>query len=136
MEKVDGWSIREVLGGGAEGELEVEVDEEVEAEAGEVEQSEEVQVEEDLEPSEGMEALEKLGVTKGELETAPLDLLIGRGFCNLQSMPATSIAATVTQLTPRRTPDERNRYRTGQAPRHKYHPRRPHHQQHDGPFNA
>lgn len=136
MEKVDGWSIREVLGGGAEGELEVEVDEEVEAEAGEVEQSEEVQVEEDLEPSEGMEALEKLGVTKGELETAPLDLLIGRGFCNPQSMPATSIAATVTQLTPRRTPDERNRYRTGQAPRHKYHPRRPHHQQHDGPFNA
>jgi TP53 regulating kinase-like protein len=59
LEKIEGWSIREVLGGGAEGE-----EEELEGEYEEGwETREEVQGDEVL--SEGMEALLRIGVSKG-----------------------------------------------------------------------
>lgn len=64
LEKVDGWSIREVLGGGAEGE------EEGEGEEGEyIDPNEASEVVKELDEvvSEGMEALGRIGVTKGEL---------------------------------------------------------------------
>ncbi len=55
MEWVEGWSVREVLGGGAEGEEEVEVDvEDLEEEGDEAE-----------ERSEAEQALERMGVSQG-----------------------------------------------------------------------
>lgn len=62
LEKVEGWSIREVLGGGAEGE------EEGQGEEGEyIDPKEAREVVKELEEvvSEGMEALCRIGVTKG-----------------------------------------------------------------------
>lgn len=63
LEQVDGWSIREVLGGGAEGE-----DEEDGGEGEYVDPAEAKEVVQELEGvvSEGMEALERIGVSKGE----------------------------------------------------------------------
>lgn len=65
MEKIEGWSIREVLGGGAEGE-----EEDLE---GEYEEGWEERVGEDREEvvSEGLEALLRIGVSKGE--SVPFD---------------------------------------------------------------
>ena len=70
MERIEGWSVREVLGGGAEGESEEEGEQEYDpaemvdglslAEQG---QSEEQLVRE----SEGMQALRGIGVTQGTL---------------------------------------------------------------------
>lgn len=62
LEKVDGWSIREILGGGAEGEVEDD------GEGDYVEPDQARAVVEELEgvKSEGLEALERIGVTKGE----------------------------------------------------------------------
>lgn len=68
MEKVEGCSVREILGGGAEGEVEVEQDdEELEVEEG----MDKLEVEThrhgaDEEESEGWTALKRLGVTRGE----------------------------------------------------------------------
>ena len=60
LEKIEGWSIREVLGGGAEGE-----EEELEGEYEEGwEEREKMEVREEG-ISEGMEALLRIGVTKG-----------------------------------------------------------------------
>lgn len=60
LEKIEGWSIREVLGGGAEGE-----EEELEGEYEEGwEEREKMEVREEG-VSEGMEALLRIGVTKG-----------------------------------------------------------------------
>lgn len=59
---MDGWSIREILGGGAEGEIEEDGEGEY------VEPDEAKAVVQELEglKSEGMEALERIGVTSGE----------------------------------------------------------------------
>jgi TP53 regulating kinase-like protein len=61
LEKIEGWSIREVLGGGAEGE---EEDLEGEYEEG-WEESEATEQREEV-VSEGLEALYRIGVSKGE----------------------------------------------------------------------
>ena len=69
MEKVEGWSVREVLGGGAEGEGEMEEEGEAETEtenSQRVENEGDVNGMEDVEESEGMIALKNLGVTQGE----------------------------------------------------------------------
>jgi TP53 regulating kinase-like protein len=60
LERIEGWSIREVLGGGAEGE---EEDLEGEYEEGWEERDEKEEREEVV--SEGLEALIRIGVTKG-----------------------------------------------------------------------
>jgi len=79
MERVEGWSVREVLGGGAEGEDEDEGKEEEEeggdAEQGEqgydtvrgVEEMELCDDDEREEESEGMKALQQIGITRGML---------------------------------------------------------------------
>lgn len=64
LEKIEGWSIREVLGGGAEGEG--EDDGEGEGEYVDPKEAEEVVKELSEVKSQGMEALERIGVTKGE----------------------------------------------------------------------
>jgi TP53 regulating kinase-like protein len=63
LERIEGWSIREVLGGGAEGE---EEDLEGEYEEG-WEERERIEVREEV-VSEGMEALLRIGATKGEFD--------------------------------------------------------------------
>ena len=67
LEKIEGWSIREILGGGAEGEVEDE------GEGDYVDPEEAKAVVQELEgvKSEGLEALERIGVTKGEFEFSP-----------------------------------------------------------------
>jgi TP53 regulating kinase-like protein len=62
LERVEGWSVREILGGGAEGEVEDD------GEGDYVEPNEAKAVVEELEgvKSEGLEALERIGVTKRE----------------------------------------------------------------------
>ncbi|WVQ80431.1 EKC/KEOPS complex subunit BUD32 [Cryptococcus sp. DSM 104549] len=72
LEKVEGWSVREILGGGAEGEVEVEEGEEGEEEVevgggGAVEDEVDVAEAEKEEENEGMKALKKLGVTQSHL---------------------------------------------------------------------
>ena len=70
MERIEGWSVREVLGGGAEGELEDDGEQEYDpAErivglplGGQGESEEQV-----LRESEGMQALRRIGVTQGSL---------------------------------------------------------------------
>lgn len=58
MERVEGWSVREMLGGGAEGEVEVDMSVEVEKEAGETgEEDTGPETKEETPPSEGMAAL-------------------------------------------------------------------------------
>lgn len=69
MEKIEGWSVREILGGGAEGEVEVEADDaEEEVEEG-MERLDVVDGEDGdgLEESEGWVALKEVGVSQGEL---------------------------------------------------------------------
>lgn len=68
MERVEGWSVREVLGGGAEGEVEIDMTEEVEREAG----AGELETTEDDEEteSEGLVALQGIGVTPQDLMVA------------------------------------------------------------------
>jgi len=60
LERIEGWSIREVLGGGAEGE---EEEDEGDYEEG---WEERAGVEEEEVVSEGLEALLRIGVSKGE----------------------------------------------------------------------
>ncbi|WWD22352.1 EKC/KEOPS complex subunit BUD32 [Kwoniella shandongensis] len=70
LERVEGWSVREILGGGAEGEVEVEEDEvEVELAQGEegVEGESAAEEEEGEGDNEGMSALRRLGVTQEHL---------------------------------------------------------------------
>ncbi|RSH78985.1 serine/threonine-protein kinase bud32 [Apiotrichum porosum] len=66
IERVEGWSVREVLGGGAEGEVEIDHAEEVEREVGDdgpaAATGDEVVVE-----SEGLAALTNLGVSQQDL---------------------------------------------------------------------
>ena len=59
LERIEGWSIREVLGGGAEGE---EEEDEGDYEEG---WEERAGVEEEEVVSEGLEALLRIGVSKG-----------------------------------------------------------------------
>jgi TP53 regulating kinase-like protein len=61
LEKIEGWSIREVLGGGAEGE-----EEDLEGEYEEGWEEAEAKEERDEVVSEGLEALYRIGVSKGE----------------------------------------------------------------------
>jgi TP53 regulating kinase-like protein len=68
LERIEGWSIREVLGGGAEGE---EEEQEGEYEEGwEERERERGEKEEDEVVSEGLEALMRIGVTKCEWTTS------------------------------------------------------------------
>jgi TP53 regulating kinase-like protein len=61
LEKIEGWSIREVLGGGAEGE-----EEDLEGEYEEGWEEAETKEEREEVVSEGLEALYRIGVSKGE----------------------------------------------------------------------
>lgn len=61
LEKIEGWSIREVLGGGAEGE-----EEDLEGEYEEGWEEAEAKEEREELVSEGLEALYRIGVSKGE----------------------------------------------------------------------
>lgn len=73
LERVDGWSVREVLGGGAEGEVEVERIDEVELDAGVRDLSlrpQEDEAPEDVEDSEGLKALTEQGRTVQDLMRA------------------------------------------------------------------
>lgn len=63
LERIDGWSIREVLGGGAEGEA--EEDGGGEGEYVDPSTAEAIREEVEQVTSEGMEALERIGVSKG-----------------------------------------------------------------------
>lgn len=67
LEKVPGWSVRELLGGGAEGELEVEQVDEVELSAEVAKLSVDSQPEEEIEESEGFKALKAQGKTVEDL---------------------------------------------------------------------
>lgn len=69
MEKIEGWSVREVLGGGAEGDVEVEYFDEEAADGEDVPDlpEDEADGEED---TEGRRALRELQVTSGTLEWA------------------------------------------------------------------
>lgn len=66
IERVEGWSLREVLGGGAEGEVEIDAADEVEREVGD-EVAETTQEAEEVHESEGLAALTRIGVTKEDL---------------------------------------------------------------------
>jgi TP53 regulating kinase-like protein len=84
IEYVEGWSVREVLGGGAEGEVEVEVDEEVEREAvAEIEEEDGGDCEEvgEREESEGMEALRRIGIPEGISHPFPPAILAVQSTC-------------------------------------------------------
>ena len=61
LEKIEGWSIREVLGGGAEGE-----EEDLEGEYEEGWEEAEARDPREEVVSEGLEALYRIGVSKGE----------------------------------------------------------------------
>jgi TP53 regulating kinase-like protein len=61
LEKIEGWSIREVLGGGAEGE-----EEHLEGEYEEGWEEREAREEREEVVSEGLEALYRIGISKGE----------------------------------------------------------------------
>jgi len=66
MEYIDGWSVREVLGGGAEGEVEEE-EEEVEDYEAKASTPENLQAENIQAESSGMAELKSLGVSQGRI---------------------------------------------------------------------
>ncbi len=75
MEYIEGWSVREILGGGAEGEVEMEEEEEGDVEEGEEEIDEasgsgldklSLAYDTDFSESEGMKELARRGVTRGK----------------------------------------------------------------------
>ncbi|UOH83883.1 EKC/KEOPS complex subunit BUD32 [Cryptococcus neoformans] len=67
MERIEGWSVREILGGGAEGEVEVIEEQEIEEEASNKVGVTPVREEPDEPENEGLKALKKLGVTQEHL---------------------------------------------------------------------
>jgi len=92
LEKIEGWSVREVLGGGAEG----EAAEEDAAEGEELEQSAEVEEEE----SEGMIALRRAGVSVKDLMRA-----IGTALARLHITTIVHGDLTTSNMMVRLTPD-------------------------------
>lgn len=69
MERIEGWSVREILGGGAEGEVEVIEEQEIEEEASNKVGVTPVREEPEEPENEGLKVLKKLGVTQGELSS-------------------------------------------------------------------
>lgn len=104
MEKIEGWSVREVLGGGAEGEMEVDRTEEVEREA-EDEEEPVVAEEESLPASEGLQALERLQVTPEALMTT-----IGAALARLHATSIIHGDLTTSNMMVRLTPNAETPY--------------------------
>lgn len=96
MERIEGWSIREVLGGGAEGEAQEEDETERDSEAP---SNDQVQEAEEAEYSEGMEALEKAGVDKKGLMSA-----IGAALARLHATNIIHGDLTTSNMMARLTP--------------------------------
>ncbi|KAK1926211.1 Serine/threonine-protein kinase BUD32 [Papiliotrema laurentii] len=96
MERIEGWSIREVLGGGAEGEAQEEDETERDSEAP---SNDQVQEAEGAEYSEGMEALEKAGVDKKGLMSA-----IGAALARLHATNIIHGDLTTSNMMARLTP--------------------------------
>ena len=95
MEKIEGWSVREVLGGGAEG----EAAEEDAAEGEEMDETVGDQTEEE-EQSEGMKALKKAGVNVEDLMSA-----IGTALARLHVTTIVHGDLTTSNMMVRLTPD-------------------------------
>ncbi|WOO80354.1 EKC/KEOPS complex subunit BUD32 [Vanrija pseudolonga] len=97
MERVDGWSVREILGGGAEGEVEVGANDEVERDAG----AEAVVQEEEEEAAEsdGLKALRAAGVAVPDLMTA-----IGAALARLHATAIIHGDLTTSNMMVRMTP--------------------------------
>ncbi|KAK8845406.1 Kae1-associated kinase Bud32 [Kwoniella newhampshirensis] len=110
LERVEGWSVREILGGGAEGELEVEF-EDGELELGEGEGQEEYGPDdtgteridlggEEEGENEGMKALRRLGVSQEHLMTS-----IGTALARLHLTTIIHGDLTTSNMMVRLTPD-------------------------------
>jgi TP53 regulating kinase-like protein len=111
MERVEGWSVREVLGGGAEGETEVADYEEVEQEAGaSIEQAVAAadrardEAAGNFQP-EGMLALKKIGVSPEQLMTT-----IGTALARLHVTGIIHGDLTTSNMMVRLTPNAANPY--------------------------
>ncbi|WVQ76258.1 EKC/KEOPS complex subunit BUD32 [Cryptococcus sp. DSM 104548] len=101
MEKVEGWSVREVLGGGAEGEVEVAEDEPEEEVEGGLEQAKEAEEEfEGEEQNEGMVALRQLGVSQEHLMRS-----IGTALARLHKTTIIHGDLTTSNMMMRLTPN-------------------------------
>ena len=94
MERIDGWSIREVLGGGAEGESQEEDEEERDGSEPVSEDTEQLE-----EESEGTAALRKVGVGKEELMSS-----IGSALARLHSTNIIHGDLTTSNMMVRLTP--------------------------------
>lgn len=105
MERVEGWSVREVLGGGAEGEVEVDETEEVEREAGDVASGEVDGAGEVEEESEGLLALQRIGVGPQELMSA-----VGGALARLHSTGIIHGDLTTSNMMVRLTPNAERLY--------------------------
>jgi TP53 regulating kinase-like protein len=107
MERVEGWSVREVLGGGAEGETEVEDYDEVEQEAG-AQSPEDVAAAaraQELEgESEGMRALRRLGVEGGLMAS------VGAALARLHVTGIIHGDLTTSNMMVRLTPNAQSPY--------------------------
>ncbi|WVQ91420.1 EKC/KEOPS complex subunit BUD32 [Cryptococcus gattii] len=67
MERIEGWSVREVLGGGAEGEVEIIAEQEIEGEVENKIEATPVREEPEESENEGLTVLKNLGVTEEHL---------------------------------------------------------------------
>jgi len=110
MERVEGWSVREVLGGGAEGEMEVEDYEEVEQEAGAtvadaVAAADKAREEAGNTVPEGMRALQAIGVTVEALMVA-----IGAALARLHATGIIHGDLTTSNMMVRLTPNAAEPY--------------------------
>ncbi|ORX34633.1 Serine/threonine-protein kinase BUD32 [Kockovaella imperatae] len=102
MERIDGWSVREVLGGGAEGEMTVEEEDEEEIGEMEMERSKDQvdSINADETESEGWTALRSKGVTKEHLMTS-----IGRAIAKLHGTAIIHGDLTTSNMMVRFTPN-------------------------------
>ncbi|WVR03354.1 Kae1-associated kinase Bud32 [Kwoniella sp. DSM 27419] len=104
LERVDGWSVREILGGGAEGEVEIDEDEEEEelpggqGSARECATGQPAPVEQDDE-NEGMQALRNIGITQERLMRA-----IGAALARLHATTIIHGDLTTSNMMVRLTP--------------------------------
>lgn len=74
MERIEGWSVREILGGGAEGEVEVIEEQEIEEDVENKAEDSAVREEPEGPESEGLKALKNLGVTQGEFSSSTISV--------------------------------------------------------------
>lgn len=72
MERIEGWSVREVLGGGAEGEVEILAEQEIEGEVENKIEATPVREEPEDSENEGLKALKNLGVTEGKISSSTI----------------------------------------------------------------